>query len=196
VSRELSDDSIITLGEGRGLVLDGVLGPAIADAVRTEALRMLADGQLRRAGVGRDGIVVTHTRGDFITWLDPAEAAPAFVPVLELFGALMQTLNRAAYLGARTLEVQLAVYEPGFGYARHRDALAGSSSRRATVVYYANPWQQGDGGELELWEGERSRTIEPIADRTVVFRSDVVEHAVREVIRGPRVAISGWLRAD
>jgi SM-20-related protein len=196
VSRELSDDSIIALGEGRGLVLDGVLGRAIADAVRSEALRMLADGQLRAAGVGRSGLVVTHTRGDSITWLDPATAPAAFVPVLELFATMMELLNRSAYLGARTLELQLAVYEPGCGYTRHRDALAGSSKRRATVIYYANPWQPGDGGELELWEGQCSRVLEPIADRTVVFRSDVVEHAVREVIRGPRVAISGWLRAD
>lgn len=195
MSRELSDDSIIALGEGRGLVLDGVLGRAIADAVRSEALRMLADGQLRPAGVGRSGIVVTHTRGDSITWLDPDTAPVAFIPVLELFATLMELLNRSAYLGARTLELQLAVYEPGCGYTRHRDALAGSR-RRATVIYYANPWQLGDGGELELWEGEASRVLEPIADRTVLFRSDVVEHAVREVIRGPRVAISGWLRAD
>ncbi|HVI03836.1 MAG TPA: 2OG-Fe(II) oxygenase [Enhygromyxa sp.] len=191
---ELPDDSIHALGDGRALVFDRTLGDAIADTVRRGALSLLAGGQLRRAGVGRNGVVVTHTRGDFITWLDPAEAPPAFAPVLELFAALMQTLNRTAYLGARTLEVQLAVYEPGFGYERHRDALAGSSSRRATVIYYANPWQPGDGGELEVWEGEGTRVIEPLADRLVVFRSDVLEHAVREVNRGPRVAVSGWLR--
>jgi SM-20-related protein len=194
VSVEFSDDSIIALGDGRALVRDGVLGSAIAEAVRAQALCMLADGRLRRAGVGREAVVVTHTRGDFITWLDRADAPSVFVPVLELFAALMQTLNESAYLGARTLEVQLAVYQPGFGYERHRDALAGSSSRRATAIYYANHWQAGDGGELELWEGEGTSLIPPIADRLVVFRSDV-EHAVREVVRGPRVAISGWLRA-
>jgi SM-20-related protein len=191
----LSDDaSILALGEGRALVLDHVLGVATAEAVRAEALQMLAAGRLRRAGIGRGGTVLTQTRGDFIAWLEPTEAPTAFAPVLELFAALMQTLNKTAYLGARTLELQLAVYERGFGYERHRDALVGSSSRRATVIYYANPWQPQDGGELELWEGEGMRVIEPIADRLVVFRSDVVEHAVREVGRGPRVAISGWLR--
>jgi len=192
---ELPDPSIVALGDSRALVLDGLLGLAVADAVRAEALDMLAAGRLRRAGVGRGGVVLGQTRGDSIAWLDPADAPPALVPVLELFTALMQTLNQTAYLGARTLEVQLAVYQPGFGYARHRDALAGSSSRRATVIYYANLWQPGDGGELELWEHDGVRVIEPLADRAVVFRSDTVEHAVREVARGPRVAVSGWLRA-
>jgi SM-20-related protein len=200
VSLEFSDDSIIALGDGRALVFDGVLGLAIAEAVRSEALDMLAAGRLRPAGVGRGAVVLTQTRGDLITWLDPAEPPPPFVPVIERFAALMQVLNYSAYLGARTLELQLAVYEPGSGYARHRDALAGSSTRRATVIYYANPWQPDDGGELEVWEGEAARVIEPIADRLVVFRSDVLEHAVREVAQQPRggsrVAISGWLRAD
>lgn len=191
---ELDDTSIVALGEGQALSFDDVLGRAIAEAVRREALGMLAAGRLRAAGVGRGGVVVTRTRGDFITWLDPAEAPPAFAPVLELFADLRETLNESAYLGARILEVQLAVYERGFGYARHRDTLAGSSSRRATVIYYANAWEPGDGGELEVGEG--MRVIEPVADRLVLFRSDTVEHAVREVLRGPRVAISGWLRAD
>lgn len=191
----LSDESIVALGEDRALLFDRVLGEPIADAVRAEALRMHDAGRLRRAGVGRGGVVVTDTRGDFIAWLDPAEPPPAIGPVLELFGALLRILNEAAYLGARELEVQLAVYEHGVGYARHRDALAGTSSRRATVIYYANAWQPGDGGELEVWERDELRVIEPIADRLVVFRSDTVEHAVRAVARGPRVAVSGWLRA-
>ena len=122
--------------------------------------------------------------------------AVALRPVVELFSALMHTLNHGAYLGARTLEMQLAVYAAGAGYRKHRDTLAGSASRRATVIYYANPtWAPGDGGELEVWEPDGARVIEPLADRTVVFRSSVVEHAVREVVLGPRVAVSGWLRA-
>lgn len=194
---EFGDESIIALGEGRALVLDDMLGPISAAEVRLEALRMLAAGRLRRAGIGRDAAIVDHTRGDFIAWIDPdPEAAPpSFVPVVELFTALMQTLNAAAYLGARTLELQLAIYEAGFGYARHRDGIVGTTTRRATVIYYANDWQPGDGGELEVCEGDDVRVIEPVADRAVVFRSDCVEHAVRAVRRGPRVAISGWLRA-
>ena len=189
-----TDDLIVALGEGRALVFDGMLGAETAAEVRVEALQMFAAGQLRQAGVGRSGVVVAQTRGDFITWLDPSDAAPAIASVLTLFAALMQTLNELAYLGVRSVEAQVAIYATGLGYARHRDAIAGTSSRRATVIYYANPWLPGDGGELELHEADGSRLIEPLADRVVVFRSDQVEHAVREVCRGPRVAITGWLR--
>ena len=193
---DLGDAAIQALGDGRAWVFDGMLGPAIAAGVRAEALARLAAGDLRRAGVGREAAVLVQTRGDFITWVDPEQPSPAFAPVVGLFLAMMQALNQAAYLGARSLELQLAVYERGFGYARHRDSLAGTDSRRATVLYYANDWQPGDGGELELVEDGGVRLIEPLADRLVVFRSDVVEHAVLPVARGPRVALSGWLRRD
>jgi SM-20-related protein len=192
----LEHDAIVALGDGRALVFDAVLGASVAAGVRAAALDLLAAGQLRPAGIGRQAAVQLDTRGDFITWIDPDQAPPSFTPVVELLLALMGTLNQAAYLGARTLELQLAVYTPGFGYARHRDSLLGTDQRRATVIYYANDWQPGDGGELELVEDGEVRIVAPIADRVVVFRSDVVEHAVLPVARGPRVALSGWLRRE
>ena len=85
------------------------------------------------------------------------------------------------------------MYTAGLGYTRHRDALVGSSARRMTLIYYANEWRSGDGGELELYEREGLRLIEPIRDRLILFRPEL-EHAVRPVVRGERVAISGWLR--
>ena len=62
-----------------------------------------------------------------------------------------------------------------------------------TLIVYLGPWQPGDGGELELWEPDGARVIEPIAGRVVVFRPHV-EHCVRPVLRGYRSALSGWLR--
>jgi SM-20-related protein len=194
VGLALEHDAIVALGEGRALVLDAMLGVEVAHELRSAALDLLAAGQLRPAGIGRGAAVRLETRGDFIKWIDPDQPPPSFAPVVALCSGLMQALNEAAYLGAQTLELQLAVYAPGFGYARHRDSLVGTDQRRATVIYYANDWQPGDGGELELVEEGGVRIVEPIADRVVVFRSDVVEHAVLPVARGPRVALSGWLR--
>jgi SM-20-related protein len=192
---ELGDPSIVALGEGRALTFDGLLGSARAAAIRAQALEMLANGELRPAGIGRGAAVIERTRGDSIAWIEP-DPDSGFAPLIDRFTALMRSLNRLAYLGARRLELQVAVYERGFGYAPHIDALAGTASRRATVIYYANEWRAGDGGELEVHEPAGVRVITPIADRLVVFRSDIVAHVVREVAHGPRVAISGWLRSD
>ena len=192
----IGERGVVVLGEDRALLLDGLLGPEVAMAVREEALAALAAGDLRPAGIGREAARVEAIRGDFITWLDPSALVdhPALGSVAQLFASVMETLAELAWLGARELEMQLAVYPAGGGYQRHRDNPHGRSRRRMTVIYYANDWRPGDGGELEIREPDGARLIEPIADRLVLFRPHL-EHAVRPVLAGPRVAISGWLAA-
>lgn len=185
------------LGESRALIIDGVLGTDAATAVRAEALDRLGAGRLRAAGVGGGAALRTDIRGDEIAWLSlEAELASRtpLGPVLALFDRLREDLNALAYIGATGLEVQLAVYQRGRSYARHADVVRGRGGRRITAIYYANQWWGDDGGELELWEPDGVRLIEPLADRLVLFRSDTVEHAVRPVRGTPRVAISGWMR--
>lgn len=181
------------LGEGGVLVFDDVLGASATWRVREAALAIDGAGGLAAAGFGPDATLDPETRGDRFTWLD-ASAPADLMPVLSTFEALRRTLNELAYLGASELELQLSVYEAGPGYERHLDCHRHSDARRLTAVYYANPWMPGDGGELEVWTSTGSRLIEPIADRLVLFRSAMVEHAVRPVRVGPRVAVSGWLR--
>jgi Rps23 Pro-64 3,4-dihydroxylase Tpa1-like proline 4-hydroxylase len=189
---QLTDADVLALGERRALCFDGVLGPARADAIRRDALALFHAGGLRPAGIGRTAARTPEVRSDHILWLDGDPENP-FADVLALFESLRRQLGELAYLGARTIEAQLAVYPQGPGYTRHCDAIAGSSTRRMTLIYYANDWQPDDGGELELHESERARSIEPIGDRLLVFRPEL-EHAVRPIVRGERIAISGWLR--
>ena len=184
------------LGAGDAVVLDAMLGPAVLAAARETALELDAMGRLRAAGIGRDAVAAPSIRGDRITWLEVDTCPAAFLPVLDLMQSAMETLNETAYIGADELEAQLAIYDAGSGYERHRDAIAGTTARRMTAIYYLGAWQPGDGGELEVWgEGEApARVIEPIGDRLVLFRSEVSDHAVRPVIRGPRAAISAFFR--
>lgn len=50
--------------------------------------------------------------------------------------------------------------------------------RRLNALIYLNPdWQEGDGGELELWDGPAphgtcQKRIAPIANRCVIFKTD------------------------
>jgi Rps23 Pro-64 3,4-dihydroxylase Tpa1-like proline 4-hydroxylase len=183
---------VLALGERRALCFDGVLGPARVEAIRRDALALFEAGELRPAGIGRAATRTPEVRNDHILWLDGDIHRP-FADVLALFESLRRQLVELAYLGARTIEAQLAVYTPGLGYTLHCDAIVGSSARRMTLIYYANDWQPGDGGELELHEPDSVRVIEPVGDRLLVFRPEL-EHAVRPIVRGVRVAISGWLR--
>jgi Rps23 Pro-64 3,4-dihydroxylase Tpa1-like proline 4-hydroxylase len=183
---------VLALGERRALWFDDVLGHARTNAIRRDALALFEAGGLRPAGIGRAATRMPEVRNDHIRWLD-GDADGPFADVLGLFESLRRQLGELAWLGARTIEAQLAVYAPGLGYTRHRDTIAGSSTRRMTLIYYANDWQAGDGGELELHEPDAVRVIEPVGDRLLVFRPEL-EHAVRPIVRAQRVAISGWLR--
>ncbi len=177
-------------------MFEDILHDGTAQRVRTSALDMDDTGALRAAGVGRDAASHRSIRGDLIAWLDPCDLPEALAPVIRMFEDLMQALNETAYLGARTLECQLAVYHPGYGYERHRDVTSSASSRRATAIYYANDWQPGDGGELEVWEAAGSRLLAPQHDRLVVFRSECTEHAVRTVTGPRRVAVSAFMHNE
>jgi SM-20-related protein len=189
----LTDAVIASLGRGHAIFFDGALEDQVAKEVRKTALSMDGRGALRRGGVGREAARHLDIRGDRMAWLDPADLPPGLEPVLCLFEEVMLALNEQAFLGARSLECQITVFHDQHGYARHRDATTDASSRRATAIYYANSWETGDGGELEVWEDEGARLLAPLANRLVIFRSQFTEHAVRAVIGKPRVAVSAFM---
>lgn len=80
-----------------------------------------------------------------------------------------------------------------------------SPRRVITCIYYLNEgWTNEHGGELRIWDAadvatERygqispaSLDIAPVLDRLVMFRSDVVPHAVLPSHRSPRHAATAW----
>jgi SM-20-related protein len=107
----------------------------------------------------------------------------------------MQAINRAAYMGLRRMEVQLAHYPAtGAKYDRHRDAFPGEDNRRVTAIVYLNePWQPPHGGYLRLYT-QPMLDIPPSLDRLVVFRSEVVEHEVLATFAS-RFALTAWYSA-
>jgi hypothetical protein len=99
---------------------------------------------------------------------------------------------------------QFAVY-PGDGsfYRRHFDnpknlAQGHDNKRRATILLYLNEnWVGANGGQLRLLlrspvSGLEEVKVNPIANRCVVFFSDLVEHEVLAA-HAHRVAITVWL---
>jgi SM-20-related protein len=60
------------------------------------------------------------------------------------------------------------------------------------LIYLNKDWKEGDGGELKVSNEEGGFTVEPIAKRMLLFKSDVVEHEVL-LTNVPRYSLSGWL---
>lgn len=193
----MTPDDILHLGENGVIVRDGTLGPSVSlEAART-IRRFDDEGGLTPAGVGRDGCYRPDIRGDRTAWHTEATLPTGLLPLWTLFEELRHTLNRDAWLGLRSFELQLASYEGnGSQYARHTDALRGMGSRRITAILYLNPgWEPGHRGRLLAETGRGPLAVEPHLDRLVIFRSAHVPHEVEPVYMR-RFAATAWYRSS
>ncbi|OQD44109.1 2OG-Fe(II) oxygenase [Croceivirga radicis] len=148
-----------------------------------------------QAGIGSldNHQVRTKIRGDKTYWLDANRDVD-----LNSFWHLVQetknVLNRYCYLSLSGHEFHLAHYPPGGHYARHLDQFEERSNRMITMIVYLNDgWKTGDGGELEIFEPDKSLSlIQPLGNRCVLFKSGVVPHAVLKSHKD-RYSLTGWL---
>ena len=87
----------------------------------------------------------------------------------------------------------------GGSFPCHYDNPGPPNKRRLTCLVYLNPeWKVGDGGEMELMPFLGSQiNIPPLLNRLVVFRSDLVLHAVSPwkgpESRPPRLCFTVWI---
>jgi len=176
------------------------LAQADVAALRAEALRRRAAGELHAARVGRGASAQRDPalRGDEICWLDAAGASPPEQALLARFEALRGALNRELFLGLVALEAHYACYGAGAGYARHLDRFRDDDARAISLVLYLNDaWRDDEGGELRLFATEDARepalVLAPRGGTLVALRSDTLAHEVLPA-RRERWSIAAWLR--
>lgn len=181
---------------------DDMLPAALAQGLRQEAQRRWEGGGFRPATVGpalakrRD----LDIRGDNICWLN-AHDAQADIAAFHTWSArVQQSLNHEFFIGLKWLECHFARYGSGAGYTRHVDQHVASSARKISLVLYLNPeWQTGDGGELCIYDPQNTddeiARIAPRMGRLMLFRSDLIPHAVLPC-SSARWSLTGWFRSD
>lgn len=192
---------VAAIADSRIAAVRDFLPPEALAALRTEALRRDAAGQLARAGIGRGGARTERAdiRGDRILWLEAGFPAPCEMPWIAALEALAAALNRDLMLGLWSYEGHYALYPPGASYARHRDRFADDTAaggeRIVSCILYLNPdWSAGDGGALRIHLDDGGhRDVFPEEGTLVAFLAAQFEHEVLPATR-PRLAVSGWLR--
>lgn len=193
----LSDAEVQALGGAGFFVRERYLEPALALAARSEAEALRRAGRLSPAAIARERRVEASIRGDSKLWLTEEDEGRALTSVRAALLSLGMASSQAAYLGLSRHDVQLAYYEGGAAYARHRDAFRGAESRRLTVITYLNEgWQPAHGGALRLFpaDGGESLELPPRLGTAVVFLSETVEHEVL-ASHAPRWALTAWFYA-
>lgn len=183
-------------------VMDGMLAPGFITDLYEEGLYDWHSGRFEEARVGPPQQLrrVTAIRGDCIRWLDHRHGRAAQSRFLDWSENLRLALNQYFYLGLQRSEFHFAHYAAGQGYARHMDQHRGQPHRRITLILYLTPDRQpDDGGELCLFRPDEPDVelmrIAPERGRLVVFRSELLPHAVMPAHR-PRWSLTGWFRTD
>lgn len=168
---------------------------ALTDALYQELKQRIESQQLKEARIGKGEQLrhITDIRGDAIHWIDGGTAVQRqFMAIMEEYH---QRLNRDLFLGLNDLEAHFAHYPPGTGYLKHLDSFQNNNLRRITIVVYLNPdWDEADGGQLQIFDGDKIlREVYPMGGTLVSFVSEKVPHQVA-ITQEERHSISGWFR--
>lgn len=176
------------------VVIDDFLPPLLFSKAITLLNRKQEEDAFKKAALG-DAFsrqVISEIRGDFAYWLDKerdTEVGDFFL----LLEELISKLNRYCYLSLSGYEFHLTHYPKGSYYKKHIDQFKGRNNRLISVIIYLNEnWKEGNGGELKVFGPDGDQIIKPIANRCVIFKSEVVEHEVLPT-EVSRYSLTGWL---
>jgi SM-20-related protein len=172
------------------------LSAALTKGLSQNIVQLLANGQMSPARIGQndDQHKATKIRSDMIYWMDKSHENVFEQEFLALMEDLILYLNKTCYAGINAYEFHYALYEEGAAYGRHKDRFRNDSDRQYSVVNYLNAdWVEEDGGLLLLYKDEGTQMVLPMAQTTVFFKCDEMEHEVTMSKRS-RMSITGWLK--
>lgn len=195
-------ENIITdLVENQYCIVDDFFNAEEVSMLRNSLKSKFEEAQFKKAAIGNktNEIVAKSIRGDFILWLNEAEAGKAENLFFNKINSLVSYLNKTCFLGILTKEFHYALYPECTFYQRHLDTFQNDGRRKLSMVCYLNEedWKPENGGELVIYSEENgveiSKAIYPMPGRVVIFESQVLEHEVKPV-KTARLSITGWLK--
>lgn len=192
---------ILDLQERKYSVIDGFFDAAEVEILRNSLLEKYKDDNFKKAAIGNrtNEVIAKSIRGDFILWINEADAGNAEKIYFKKINSLVEYLNRTCFMGILTKEFHYALYPEGTFYKRHLDTFQNDGRRKLSMVCYLNneDWKPENGGELAIYTQENSKeeqlNIYPFPGRIVIFESQELEHEVKPV-KVPRLSITGWLK--
>lgn len=174
------------------------LSENLANNLRDNLLNLYKEEELKSAGIGHFGTFAKNKeiRSNVIYWLDKENNNPHEMEFFSLIEDFISYLNKECFAGIKSYEFHYALYKPGTFYKRHLDQFQDTSNRQFSMITYLNlDWKEGDGGELKIYDDEKSHLVTPTNRKTVFFKSNELEHEVLETNQ-MRLSITGWLRKD
>ena len=202
VENPLYESIIEDLLQRKYSVIDNFFSTEEVEVLRNGLLAKYEEDQFKKSAIGNktNELVEKEIRGDFILWLNEAEAGTAENVFFNRVNNLVDYLNRTCFMGILHKEFHYAVYPEGTFYKRHLDTFQNDGRRKLSVVCYLNDetWLEENGGELTIYVDENGEEkaidLYPFPGRVVIFESQVLEHEVQRVKHSKRFSITGWLK--
>lgn len=194
--QKIFNELIDTFIDNKVGITENFLSESLASQLKANLTTLYNDKQMLSAGTGNDTLVSHNTlvRSDRIFWLDRNHNNQPENDFFELMDAFVSHLNSTCYTGITGYEFHYTLYEKGSFYKKHLDQFRSNNSRQYSMIMYLNSdWQENDGGELCIHQGDASQNISPTNGKSVFFKSSELEHEVL-VTNKPRMSITGWLK--
>ena len=201
VENPVYEEIISDLLEKKYSVIDNFFDKNEVDLLRSTLLEKYEEDNFKKAAIGNktNEMIAKSVRGDFILWINEAQAGLAEQLYFKKINSLVEYLNRTCFMGILTKEFHYALYPEGTFYKRHLDTFQNDGRRKLSMVCYLNEdnWKPENGGELAIYTQENGMEQEidiyPLPGRIVIFESQELEHEVKTV-HVPRLSITGWLK--
>ena len=164
--------------------------------LKANLMRLFASEQLQKAGIGNNSKLIKNEqiRTDKIYWLDRKHEDIFENDFFDLIDDFVLYLNRTCYTGITDYEFHYALYEKGSFYKRHLDQFKDNNRRAFSMIFYLNiDWKIGNGGELCIYNLDKTQTVSPENGKCVFFKSDELEHEVL-ISQTTRMSVTGWLK--
>ena len=202
VENPLYESIIEDLLQRKYSVIDNFFSTEEVEVLRNGLLAKYEEDQFKKSAIGNktNELVEKEIRGDFILWLNEAEAGTVENVFFNRVNNLVDYLNRTCFMGILHKEFHYAVYPEGTFYKRHLDTFQNDGRRKLSVVCYLNDetWLEENGGELTIYVDENGEEkaidLYPFPGRVVIFESQELEHEVQRVKHFKRLSITGWLK--
>lgn len=202
VENPLYESIIEDLLQRKYSVIDNFFSAEEVEVLRNRLLAKYEEDQFKKSAIGNktNELVEKEIRGDFILWLNEAEAGTVENVFFNRVNNLVDYLNRTCFMGILHKEFHYAVYPEGTFYKRHLDTFQNDGRRKLSVVCYLNDetWLEENGGELTIYVDENGEEkaidLYPFPGRVVIFESQELEHEVQRVKHSKRLSITGWLK--
>ena len=180
-------------------IVDDFFDPLEILKLRSSLLHKYEEDKFKKSAIGNrtNELIEKAIRGDFILWMNEAEAGETEKIFFNKINNLVDYLNKTCFMGILHKEFHYAVYPKGTFYKRHLDTFQNDSRRKLSIVSYLNDenWLKTNGGELVIYKEDGSEeVIYPLPGRVVIFESQILEHEVKEVKNSERLSITGWLK--